>query len=358
MTYPARLLIRNHLPGPSERLSRVRSSADPEHRGAVWRLKDAGQGRAFRDRPGNSRWCGLVSRCRLDLRQLREVVPTMLTADSHVHSEWSWDTGGPNSDARGTMVRTCQRAASIGLPSLIFTEHFDFDDKWRAEGEEFPAAARQYINDAGYLIPPRLDVDGYFDAITQCRQRFPQLTILTGVEFGQPHLFEDLARQFVDLERFDRINGSLHTLPIGQDRAEPITLYRAWSPDDVVWAYLDEVPRMVAGSAAFQVFTHIDYAVRHWPTQNAGPFDPQRFEQGFRLAMRIIAGSGIALEMNTRRLWPWIPQWWVEEGGRAVSFGSDAHVPQALAHGFPEAQHMLQGFGFRPGARPEDFWTR
>jgi histidinol-phosphatase (PHP family) len=124
-----------------------------------------------------------------------------------------------------------------------------------------------------------------------------------------------------------------------------------------MWAYLEEIPRMVAGSASFEVFTHIDYAVRSWPTMTAGPFDPRRFEAGFRDAMRAIARSERALEMNTKRLWPWIPQWWKEAGGRAVTFGSDAHGPDLLAANFPEATAMLEYFGFHAGRRPEDFWT-
>ncbi|TQM62887.1 PHP domain-containing protein [Humibacillus xanthopallidus] len=281
----------------------------------------------------------------------------MLTADSHVHSEWSWDTGGPHSEASGTMAATCEQAQRIGLPALVFTEHFDFEETWRAGTEEFPVAASRHINEAGYLVPPPLDVEGYFAAIAGCRRLFPDLTILSGVEFGQPHLVEDRARQLVDLTRFDRINGSLHTLPVGPDRAEPVTLYRWWDPDDVMSAYLDEVPAMLA-STTFEVFTHLDYAVRHWPLEQAGPFDPRRFEEQFRAALRAIAESGRALEMNTRRLSSWLPQWWTEEGGRAVSFGSDAHVPTALASGFPEAQHMLEHFGFRRGRRPEHLWTR
>ncbi|HET8988623.1 MAG TPA: PHP domain-containing protein [Humibacillus sp.] len=279
----------------------------------------------------------------------------MLTADSHVHSEWSWDTGGPDSEAAGTMVRTCERAVRIGLPALTFTEHCDIDG-WRAGPEDFPESNRRHITEDGYLVPPPLDVDGYLAAIDRCRHQYPELTISTGLELGQPHLVEARARELFDPARFDRINGSLHTLAVGADRAEPVTLYRSWAPDDVVWAYLAEVPRVVAGSTAFEVFTHIDYAVRHWPTVQAGPFDPTRFEDGFRSAMRAIAGTGRALEMNTRRLWPWIPQWWKEEGGRAVSFGSDAHVAHALADGFPEAQQMLEHLGFRPGKRPEELW--
>ncbi|MGI9093393.1 MAG: hypothetical protein ACR2FF_08145 [Mycobacteriales bacterium] len=144
------------------------------------------------------------------------------------------------------------------------------------------------------------------------------------MEFGQPHLFDARAAQLLDLSELDRVNGSLHTLQIGADRSEPNTLFRLWPADKVIWAYLAEVPRMAAGSDSFEVFTHIDYAVRFWPTIQVGPFDPKRFEEGFRNAMRLLADSGRALEMNTRRLWSWIPQWWSEEGGRAVTFGSDA----------------------------------
>jgi len=203
------------------------------------------------------------------------VTPT-LPADGHVHSEWSWDTGGPDSDAQGTMAGTCERAMRIGLPAVIFTEHLDLDDRWRAGREDFPVSNRRHIDGDGYLTPPLLDVEGYFEAVERCRRSFPDLRILSGLEFGQPHLFENRARQLVDLDRFDRINGSLHTLPIGPDRAEPVTLYHVWPPEDVLWTYLEEVPRMVVGSASFDVFSHLDYAVRHWPTTRAGPFDPGR----------------------------------------------------------------------------------
>ncbi len=161
-----------------------------------------------------------------------------------------------------------------------------------------------------------------------------RLRILTGVEYGQPHLWDAHAALLLDLSELDRVNGSLHTLPNGEDRSEPTTLYRLWPPDKVIWAYLAEIPRMLAGSDAFETFTHIDYAIRSWPTEDAGPFDPRRYEGGFREAMRTIASAGLSLEMNTRRLQPWIPQWWSEEGGRTITFGSDAHVPEALARRF------------------------
>lgn len=283
---------------------------------------------------------------------------TDLTADTHVHSEWSWDAGSDPSSA-GAMERICARASRIGLPALVFTEHLDLEDFWRVDPGDIGDYGQRYVDGSGYVRLPPFDFEGYLEAIERCRHKYPELRILTGVEFGQPHLWDTKAAALLSSGLIDRVNGSLHMLPFdGQDRTEPTTLYRHRSADQVMWAYLEEIPRMVAGSDSFAVFTHIDYAARSWPALAAGPFDPRPFEEAFRAAMRAIADSGRALEMNTRRLWPWIPQWWAEEGGRAVSFGSDAHGPATLAANFPEAMSMVESFGFQPGSNPEDFWTR
>ena len=284
-----------------------------------------------------------------------------LTGDGHVHSEWSWDVGGPQV-AAGLMEAMCRRAVQIGLPALAFTEHFDVTG-WLVEPEDVLDRLRPLIGDDGVLIPPPLDAEGYLDSVERCRHTFPELRILSGVEFGQPHLDEAPAHQIIDLDALDRVNGSLHTIPLrgepGSARSEPITLYRLWPADRVIREYLAEVPRVLAGSSVFSVFCHIEYAVRYWPKEREGPFDPKRFEGEFRQALRAIANSGRALELNVGGpIRPWIPQWWAEEGGRAVTFGSDAHATDWLAGNFYEAMAMAEHFGFRPGGRPEDVWTR
>jgi histidinol-phosphatase (PHP family) len=283
------------------------------------------------------------------------------TGDGHVHTEWSWDTGGPHSDAAGRMEAMCRRAMQIGLPALAFTEHLDITS-WAIEPADLPDRLRPLIGANGVLTPPPLQADGYLDSVERCRHDYPALQILTGVEFGQPHLDEPRARQVIDLDALDRVNGSLHTIPTtdepGSVRSEPYTLYRQWPAARVVQEYLAEIPRMLAGSSVFTVFCHIEYAVRYWPKEQEGPFDPKRFEDEFRQAMRAIAGTGIALELNIGGpIRPWIPQWWREEGGRAITIASDAHTPDWLAGNFYEAMAMAEHFGFRPGRRPQDFWT-
>ncbi|MFT4166922.1 MAG: PHP domain-containing protein [Microlunatus sp.] len=156
-------------------------------------------------------------------------------ADTHVHSEYSWDTGGPSSPAAGTMKRTCARAVRIGLPVVVFTEHLDFSG-WMAAPEDFPEHERHLIDERGLMQPPPLDVDGYFDSIERCRREFSGLRVLTGVEFGQPHLDAQAASALIDLSALDRVNGSLHTLPHGGHRREPVTMFREVSdPAEVIW---------------------------------------------------------------------------------------------------------------------------
>jgi histidinol-phosphatase (PHP family) len=260
------------------------------------------------------------------------------------------------------MQAMCRRALKIGLPALAFTEHLDLTG-WLIDEDDLLDHLRPLVNDNGLLSPDPLDVGGYLENVERCRRQFPELRILSGVEFGQPHIDAARAQQLLDLSALDRVNGSLHALPIsdqpGALRSEPITLYRRWPAERVTGEYLAEVRRMIDGSDAYAVFTHIDYPVRYWPTEQQGPFNPRVFEDAFRQAMRDIAGSGRALELNIGGpLRPWIPQWWSEEGGRAITFASDAHTTDALASNFYEAMAMAEHFGFRQGRHPEDFWTR
>jgi histidinol-phosphatase (PHP family) len=211
----------------------------------------------------------------------------------------------------------------------------------------------------GILTPPEFDAAGYLEAIARCRERFPELRVLSGLEMGEPHRHADAIAKVLGAGRFDRLLGSLHTLPDLGGFAEPWGIYPHRHAHEVMRAYLAGVAEMVAKSDIFSVLAHVDYPVRSWPVERAGPFDPAVFEEEFRGALRATAQSGRALEINTRLpLHATILTWWHQEGGDAVTFGSDAHLPAAVGHGFAEAAQMAEAHGFRPGKNPYDLWGR
>jgi histidinol-phosphatase (PHP family) len=277
----------------------------------------------------------------------------MLPADNHVHSEWSWDTWV------GDMERSCARAVQLGVPAIAFTEHLDHT-AWRLDldGPYASVELKAVADSTGLVVPPVFDVDGYLAAISRCRVLFPELRVLSGLEMGEPHRHFQQCSQILGAGSFDRVLGSLHTLPDRGSFAEPWGIYPHRDAHEVMREYLVQVAAMMTTSGMFSVLAHIDYPVRSWPT-TAGPFNPKTFETEFRYALRVTASSGRALEVNTRLpLHSTILTWWHEEGGDAITFGSDAHTPELVVHGFREAARMAEAHGFRPGRNPHDLWGR
>jgi histidinol-phosphatase (PHP family) len=277
-----------------------------------------------------------------------------LPPDSHVHSEWSWDAFA------GSMELTCQRAVQLGLPSIAFTEHVDHTG-WQGPPDvllppEHPMV--RFRDASGRVTPPPFDVDGYTESLHRCRWMFPSLRVLSGLELGEPHRHERAIADILSAATFDRVLGSLHTLAAEDGFHEPAELYAGRPAHDVVRDYLAEIIQVVEDSDAFSILAHIDFPLRYWP-QALGPFDPFAMEEEFRSALRVTAATERVLEINTvLPLDATIVRWWREEGGRAVSFGSDAHEPSELARNLREAAAMAGALGFTMSKDPLAPWIR
>jgi len=105
------------------------------------------------------------------------------------------------------------------------------------------------------------------------------------------------------------------------------------------------------------VLAHLDFPRRYWP-RGAHLFREQPFEEEYRTVLRALAGTGRVLEINTKTPLASVDlvSWWREEGGTAVSFGSDAHLPNRVGDRFKLAVDVVEAAGFRPGRDPYDFW--
>lgn len=275
---------------------------------------------------------------------------TSPTADSHVHSECSWDA------PYTTMESACRRAVELGLPSIAFTDHADFTARRISADVTPPDWQRGLVTDR-VLTPPPLDTQRYILSIESCRRNFPGLRILSGVELGEPHRHPRRVADLLAGAGFERVLASVHTLQIGTGATTVDAAFNVCKPHEVVRHYLGEVLQLVELFNDFHVLAHIDYAARFWPKDGA-EHQTSDFEDDYRTVLAHLAVKGKALEVNTRvPLSLDILRWWRDEHGEAITFGSDAHRPDQVARGFADAVALATAAGFRAGRDPSDLWS-
>ena len=261
-----------------------------------------------------------------------------LPPDLHVHTEWSWDA------PRGSMEGSCERAVQLGLPGIAFTEHADF----------------VVIHEGQHVV----DVAGYLQAIEECRSKFKNLRILSGVELGEPHWFPDETAAVLGAGKLDRVLGSIHCVHMDGEPfdASQFRNLSASAFAGAVHEYFRETLALVESSQQFEALAHLDYPKRYW-LEGQIPYREEDYEEELRAVLVAAAKRGLVLEVNTtggRILCPDITvvRWWHEVGGKAVQYGSDAHQPDKVAEGFLAATQMVESAGFKPGRDLLGLWRR
>jgi histidinol-phosphatase (PHP family) len=263
------------------------------------------------------------------------------------------------------MQLACARAVEIGLPGLAFTEHVDFTEWSRQDSAELAGISAPTVTQPTRIgARPRvapLDVEGYSADLARCREEFPDLRILSGIEAGEPHLFPASVAAVLSAGNFERVLGSLHGIVYdGTLTGIDYALFARLDAHEVMRRYFADLVTLVDGSSVFNVLAHCDYPRRYWPTARAGVFAEADFEEEYRAVFRALASSGRALEINTRSPLASsdLMRWWRQEGGDAVSFGSDAHQPFRVGEHFDRAVDVVEAAGFRPGRDRFDLWRR
>ena len=235
--------------------------------------------------------------------------------DNHVHTGWSWDT--PTSS---TMRKACERAVALGLPAIAFTEHLDFT-VWLDEDRATRTAPR----------PPPRPAAADRRAGLRRRARGPRALSraadLLRVETGEPHLFAASVGAHLRDSPVDRVLGSLHSLDL-DGRLVGVSRVLWADPGATMRRYLGEIVQMIERVTSSRCSRTCDFPRRYWPGGH-DKFVEKDFEEEYRAVFRALAASGRALEINTSSPLASADQvrWFFEEGGEAVSFGSDAHQP-------------------------------
>ena len=213
-----------------------------------------------------------------------------IKADCHLHSSFSGDSQAP-------MPEMIDKGLALGLETMCFTEHNDFDYPRTEEGP-------------GTIF--LLNTDSYLYDVLRCRAKYEgKMRILFGVELGlQPHL---------------------------TDRNEDFTLENLKCHDD------------------YDVLGHLDYIVRVAPTKDKN-YSYDKYKDAIDPILELLVQQGKGLELNTgsfryglRQPHPCtdVLRRYHELGGEIITVGTDAHKPQDVGSYLDLASEILQLCGFK-----------
>lgn len=264
-----------------------------------------------------------------------------MTADYHVHSDFSFDS-------KATMEEQIERAIEVGLDEMCFTDHVDYGVRkdWDEPGE---------VRERNGKPARNVDYPRYFAKLAEMKQRYAgRITLKQGLEFGvQSHTIE----RFNSL--YERCCGELDfTLlsvhQVGDQEFYPPEYMENRPQDEYNRGYYEELLAVARGFEHYSVLAHLDVMRRYDP---AGEYPFEKNRDIVAEILRTAIGKGKGMELNTaswryklddiqprRAVW----RLYRDLGGEIVTIGSDGHRPERVGGNFAEARAILRDeLGFR-----------
>ena len=255
----------------------------------------------------------------------------MYLCDTHSHTKISPDSGAE-------LLDTAHAAIAAGLAEFCVTDHHDLLDyagipagpfDWASAKEQYRAAKAQLGGG---------------------------LTLRLGIELGSATYDPQTAREVLAQggEEVDFVLGSLHNW-IGMEGNRDLyfsSFHRNTAlARKVMESTLDHTWTLVTKCAdCYDSLAHIVYPLRYI-RRDGVELSIADYEDRVRAIFTEMARTGRAMEVNTWHgadlgSWPLLLSWFKECGGELVTVGADAHRPEDVAKGVPQAMEMLKAAGF------------
>lgn len=250
----------------------------------------------------------------------------MFLADYHSHSICS-------PDGHASLAEMAQAALEAGLSELCVTDHCDLLGLHGEAVTSFDWAP----------------LDAQF---ARTQPLFAQtLSLKLGLELGEAWEDPALAAQIVDHPGLDFVLGSVHNLSaVAQGLDLGLIHYESEEQcHDILDRYLGAMEALVE-LPCFDILSHVVYPLRYMG-RDGFRLTFQPYESRLRRIFTRLAASGRGIEFNTHRgndieIWRWVLTLYKDCGGSVITLGSDAHYPQHVAAGFPQALSLLRECGF------------
>ena len=256
----------------------------------------------------------------------------MFYADYHTHSLCSFDGSAPLADM-------AQAALAAGMSELCLTDHCDL---LNTQGEADLSFRWAPVEEQLALARPLFE---------------GKLTIRMGIELGAPWEFPAFAQELISHSHLDFVLGSVHNLSLADGGTD--FYYVNYKSDADCYYVLDRYFTCMERLAAMDccdVLARIIYPLRYMNRRDGQHASLDRYEERLRSIFSTMVSKGKGIEVNTCRGetvedWRWTLSLYRDCGGELLTLGSDAHTPQDVGKGIPQAAELVREMGFPAVAR-------
>ena len=253
--------------------------------------------------------------------------------DTHSHTY--------HSDGKGSVDELCRWALQNGLSGITVTDHSNLNDYLEKDVAQKMLACVADVRAAQEKYKGRLEV-------------------LCGIELGEYWYSRELAAHALSLADFDFVLCSVHYVPnklwdVPYHKIQFSEVGTDSQLSDLIGAYFDLLLQSVE-EADFDSLAHITCPVRYMTGRHGRRTDVMVYEDKIRTILKKLIARGGALEYNTCCLrdkyhfydaqHSEVFALYRELGGKLVTIGSDAHLPELVGNSFDRAKNALRQLGF------------
>lgn len=253
----------------------------------------------------------------------------MIKSDFHTHTYFS-------SDSQTPMENMILKAIELGLNTICFTDHMDYD---------FPVT-----QGLTFVFDP----DEYFKELNHLENKYKDsIKVLKGIELGlMPHLNQRI-HALISSYPFDFVIGSSHVV----HGVDPYfgEYWENRSEREGIEAYFKSIIENVGKIKDFDIYGHLDYVIRYSP-EKIKDYSYNNYADIIDSMLKAIISAGKGIEVNTAGYkynleyphpHPDILKRYKELGGDIITIGSDGHKPEHLAYDFNKANELLLSLGYK-----------
>lgn len=269
-----------------------------------------------------------------------------MQADYHIHSEFS-------DDSQEKMKNQVERAITLGLEEICFTDHVDYGGKrdWDdPRGIEYRSGDGNGIPREEKAPLANVDYPAYFAKIQYLQELYAgKITIKAGLEFGiQTITIPNFAKLFASYrDQLDFVLLSMHQ--IHNQEFWTGDFFKNKTQQEYNDEYYEEIYQVQKKFKSYSVLAHLDLLARYDP---AGPYPFAKEKEKIAEILKLAIQDGKGIEINTSS-WHYglkdtqpareILKLYKDLGGKILTFGSDAHQTKYLADHFTEARNIVCG---------------